>query len=104
MEWIIREVNGNAIIEPTEDKECHFCKTKLILHDFYPQKSYNFFHADVHLKCPECSWWVTFGVPISEADFNKLSRSKYAKKPLTHELLELGLKQVEKRLKTFGYW
>ncbi len=106
MRWKILENDGNAYIAPDSFPNCIFCGTQLVLHDFYARYStlHDFYHCDVHLKCPSCSWYVTFGVPITREEFEKLSKSKYHGRILKDELLDLGFDVVRKRLESWGYW
>ena len=105
-------VQGKHIIKPDEPMPCPICGHPLILHDFNPFKSaWGFYHCDVHMKCPNCSLWLTFGVPISEEDFRKLFNSPLKSKVLTREVLDLigeveddVKREVEERLRRWGYW
>jgi len=100
------------IIYPAKPLLCPFCQTQLILHDFSPlyTRRYNFFHVDIHMKCPNCSFWVTFGVPVTEADYVLLMSSPYKGKVLKDELLEMNILNskesdlIRKRLESIGYW
>lgn len=71
MKWVINDVNGNAVILPSEPLYCPICGEELLLHDFrcyahrYPDGQPELRHCDVHLKCPGCGLWLTFGVPVS---------------------------------------
>jgi len=109
--WRITKVSGEYIILPETSKYCPFCDTELVIHRFrvsyQPHK--RFWHCDVAMKCPKCSWFTLFGVPISKEDADKLRSSKYHGQDLTDELLELDLddeqkKIIEERLKSLGYW
>ena len=105
--WELREVEGDHIIAPTVDLRCPLCNEPLLLHDFRAYRaSQGFFHVDVHMKCPKCSLWLTFGVPIDREEFDKLRRSKYHDKILLWEVLRLApiSEEVAKRLERWGYW
>jgi len=108
--WVIDK--EKKYIYPAKPLLCPFCKIPLILHDFSPlyTRRYNFFHVDIHMKCPNCSFWATFGVPITEADYSVLMDSPYKGKVLKDELLEMQILTAEesalirKRLEALGYW
>jgi len=108
--WVIDE--REKIIYPKTPLICPFCRTSLILHDFSPlyTRRYNFFHVDIHMKCPNCSFWATFGVPISSADYELLMSSPYKGKVLKDELFKMQILTAEetvlirKKLESLGYW
>ena len=109
MIWKVKEINGDYIILPSEKLYCPICGGELIIHDITPfyQKSRDFHHCDIHMKCINCGLHLTFGVPISEDDYNKLNKSKYVRRILKQELKEIYPeynKELESRLKTWGYW
>ena len=116
---MVVDIDGNAVIIPKEPFYCPFCGKMLILHDFipamhkYPDGRPDLRHCDVHMKCPGCGFWVTFGVPITIEECERLSKSKYKVVTLRWELKEIyeklginvdEMKIVEERLRTLGYW
>ena len=107
--WEIVEINGEAVILPKFPLLCPFCSEEMILHDFscYKQAN-NFYHVDIHMKCPKCNFWCVFGVPISEEEFEKLRKSKYHRKILRWEIAEIYgkeiLEKIGKKLEKLGYW
>lgn len=109
-EWKITETNKGTIIIPSRVLHCVFCGEPLLLHDFICSKnfSFDFYHCDVHLKCPNCNWFVTFGVPITEEEYNKLVKSPLHHRILKWEIVDLvkekDKEKIEERLKSFGYW
>ena len=113
------EVNGDYVIVPVEPLYCPFCNHKMILHDFapyehrYPDGRPELRHVDVHMKCPACGFWCTFGVPVTKEELERLKRSRYAFKTLRWELDDIyrnvsGYEKesqiVKERLKVLGYW
>ena len=109
--WVIQKVVEDAMILPKGDFKCPFCKVNLIIHQFtvayYPKKS--FYHADVHMKCPKCGFFATFGVPLYKDEYEELLNSKHLGVVLTDELTQLDFdegekKLLEERLKDWGYW
>ena len=108
--WKIVETEKGAAIVPTFELKCPFCGTTLILHDFaaYHNKIHNFYHVDIHMKCPNCSWWTTFGVPITKEEYEKLSKSPLNRKILRWELTKIlnneDKEKIEERLRSWGYW
>jgi len=114
--WKIVETSLGHVILPTIDLRCPFCKEKLLLHRFvcFYQSSYDFKHADVDMKCPNCEYFVKFGVPISEEEYEILTKSKLHRivlnKKIILEIAEIQQleqeqqKEIERRLKALGYW
>ena len=111
--WIVKEVNGSHVILPKQPMYCPVCGSPLLLHDFrayrhrYPEGQPELRHCDVHMKCIHCGLWLTFGVPITYEELEKLQKSKYHGKTLRWELREIyreEYKAVEKRLEALGYW
>ena len=97
------------IVLPTSEINCPICGGKLILHDFRCYKHTNqdpiHKHCDVHFKCRDCDFFMTFGLPVSEDAFNKLSQSKYHGRLLRWELENFYEDEViRERLKMLGYW
>ena len=109
MKWKVVEVEGGAIVVPEQELTCPICGYPLLMHDFRAARaSQGFYHVDVHMKCPNCSLWLTFGIPISEGDFEKLVNSPYNSKILTSEVLKVTPEdiknEVAERLRKWGYW
>lgn len=112
--WEVRsDKSGNHYIYPKETLYCPVCGEPLILHDFnayehrYHDGQPELRHVDVHLKCPRCGLWLTFGVPITKQELELLKKSKYNGKTLRWELETISPKDYEKikdRLKRLGYW
>ncbi len=108
--WEIREVKGYYVIVPVEQWICPICSNEFVLHDFFPhhQRTWSFYHCDVHLKCRYCGFWATFGVPISREEFDVLHRSPLARRPLRWELKDIIApelyRRIEERLARWGYW
>ena len=112
--WEIKKTSKGYVIVPREPLYCPFCGHMLVLHDFRcaisPQSSsggYLFRHVDVHMKCPNCSFFVTFGIPISREDYEKLVSSPLHGRILIHELREIiseKYREIEERIKRWGYW
>ena len=113
--WEVVKTKYGYIIKPKEIIYCPLDGTPLLLHDF--RVSYEpvkkFYHCDVHMKCPKCSIWLTFGVPIGRDEFEKLKSSSLHGKTITHEVLEylkyVNLskeeeEEIKKRLKSWNYW
>ena len=103
--WTITKIGEHFIIKPDFEVKCPVCGHKAILHDFRASEhsTEHFYHCDVHFKCINCSFFMTFGVPLSREEYEKLSNSKLNGKILKEAEL-LDLKEVEKRLKSWGYW
>ena len=109
MIWQIKKYNGDYIILPKEKLYCPVCGGELLLHDITPyhQITKGFHHVDIHMKCINCGFYLTFGVAISEEDYKKLSGSKYVRRILKWELKNLYPEyneELESRLKAWGYW
>jgi len=107
--WIIRDTEHGKVIVPKKPILCPICGEVMLLHDFACYKhTSGFKHADIHVKCPYCSFWATFGVPISEEEFEELTKSPLHKQILKWELTNLVDEEVrgdlEARLKKWGYW
>ena len=106
--WKIVEVNGDYVILPEHEVVCPVCGGEVLLHDFSCkyQASFSFYHCDVHMKCLNCGFFMTFGVPVSREDYEKLTKSKYHAKILKWELREIvrDFRKVEERLRRLGYW
>jgi len=121
------EKKGDAIMLPTVTFKCPFCGTPLVMHQegVYEyrrtmivktdkgeeRKVKQFYHCDIHMKCPSCDWFTVFGVPVSKDEFEKLKKSKWIGVIFTEELLndltdlnEDEKKVIEERLKALGYW
>jgi len=101
------QFQGDWIIVPAKPLYCVFCEySELLFHDYLVQHaSQGFYHADIHMKCKRCGWYVTFGIPISHEEYEKLKNSKWHRKILLKELWELTLDdEVKERLKRWGYW
>lgn len=114
MRWVVRDTPKGAVIVPEKALYCPFCGRRMLLHDFRAihQRGYpggEFWHADVHLKCPNCSFWATFGVPIGPEEYGRLSKSRLNGRLLRWDLVEAGLlgdegEEVRRRLEALGYW
>ena len=113
--WQIVDTPKGKAIVPTVELECPFDGTPLLLHQFsvYSAELYRFKHADVKMKCPKCGFFVTFGVPISDAEMKELRESPLHGKVITDEAPEIakvqGLsaeeeKEIADRLEKWGYW
>ena len=84
---------------------CYFCGTELVprhsvLHKVLKNKS----HAlDVSYKCPNCDWYVTFGIPITKEEFESIYRARngYVYEP---EEIWQNKEKVKSKLKALGYW
>ena len=107
--WKIEKLSGNLILIPSSPIYCPICGGKTILHDF--RCSYSptdrIYHCDVHMKCLNCSFHLTFGVPVSYDEYVALTKSKHHGKILKLELTELykeESEEIERRLKSWGYW
>lgn len=106
---IVETTQGYAIWPSPELLKCVKCGGKMVLHDFAARKSSNIYHCDVHLKCLECSYWETYGVPLSEEEYKILSSSPLnfriaLREELIPILPESEAKIVAERLKKMGYW
>ncbi len=102
--WRIEKLD-DYIIMPTMDFKCPFCGHRLYLHAFHASgPSYGFYHCDVHMKCPNCSGFFTFGVPISKDEFLLLSKSKYNHHIFSKDITLLYGDEVKDRLESWGYW
>ena len=92
----IIEITKNGNIKP-EVIRCVYCGSNAYIHDYTagkaPMKGYK---VDVHYKCANCSFFHTFGVPITEDEFKKITN----KWIFRHEDKE----EIKERLKKFGYW
>lgn len=111
--WRIVRTRFGSIPVPDWEVECPFCGEIMILHDFRVdhQVRYKFRHLDVHLKCPHCGCWVTFGVPISEEEYVELRNSPLHNVIIKDEEVLEEIKRlystnadVAKRLREWGYW
>ncbi len=110
--WEIVDTEKGVIIRPKQDFECPICHHELILHDFWVGKDAkkNFHHVDVHMKCPHCSFYSTFGIAISKEQYEILKNSPLHATTLTDELTDIvelseeDEKIIRKRLKELGYW
>ena len=105
------------VIVPKIEMRCPICGAKLILHDFrsYHATHLGMYHADVHMKCPRCGGYYTFGIAISEEEHKKIMSSKVHGKTLTKEVLDVlneanvelseeDEERIRKRLEQLGYW
>ena len=111
--WKIVETEQGKVIVPTIGMYCPFCNHPLMLHDFkcYNQKVLNFIHCDIHMKCPYCGSFNTFGIPISEEEYKQLSSSELHGKVLKNieEIREIisspsEYEKVVEKLEKWGYW
>ena len=107
--WKVVKSKKGAIILPVQPLICPFCGNEMIIHDFRAiyQKSFNFYHCDIHMKCPNCSFWCIFGVPISKEEYEELVKSPLHGRVLKEELIKIYPKYGEllkERLKKLGYW
>ena len=106
--WNIVDRDGNAVVLPGKPFYCPLCGGNLLLHDFraYYQTTYDFYHVDVHLKCPHCGFFLTFGIPITEEEYKRLVKSKYHGRVLKWELREIynENEEIKERLEKWGYW
>ena len=111
--WKIIKFKDTLIPWPSEDLFCPFCGSKLWLHDFfvrkYDSRGQRFYHVDVHMKCPECSFYATFGVPLSVEDYERLRTSSFEGRVLINEIKELYRDEddhvkLAERLRRWGYW
>jgi len=108
--WDIIFIDGHAVPVPKFDAKCPFCGTQLLLHDFrvYNQVAHKFLHCDVHLKCPNCGFFLTFGIPISGEEYELLRKSKFHGRILKWELTEIYSDEekewIKKKLEQWGYW
>ncbi len=104
--WEIKEFDNDFIILPKDPLYCPFCHELMLLHDFIVQKSsQGWYHADIHLKCGTCGFYATFGVPISESEYHKLRNSKYHAKIIDKDIIYLYPdKELEERIRSWGYW
>ncbi len=105
--WVIDYIEGKAVFRPAREFICPFCGEVMYLHDFRAYRSTDlqgnyFYHCDVHLKCPRCSFWATFGVPISKEEYDKLLASKLNGKILIYQYKDD--EKLSKRIKEWGYW
>jgi len=108
--WKIVDTKHGKVILPEEPLLCPFCGTEMLLHDFkcVRQVPGGFFHCDVHVKCPKCSFWATFGVPVTKEIHDELTKSPLHGKIIREELSSLVTgkvwDRVAERLKRWGYW
>ncbi|RLB80118.1 MAG: hypothetical protein DRH17_12520 [Deltaproteobacteria bacterium] len=116
--WAVYIVNGEAVPLPKKKLLCTtvtedgWCTGEMILHDFRCYKHTTMkpelVHVDIHVKCPKCGYWRTYGLAVPEKIAGMLARSKYHNRVLRDELPEIygGKidKQVVKRIKAWGYW
>lgn len=108
--WGIYEARGELVILPSRPIYCPICASPLILHDFrcYRHPGINHSHCDAHLKCPKCGHWLTFGLPVPEELLTRLQSSRYHGRTLRWELKEIYgeelPREVEERLRRWGYW
>ncbi len=113
--WMILDTPHGAVPIPTTTLKCPLCGHKLVIHDFNPvyHPKEGFQHCDVHVKCINCGLWLTFGIPLSKEEYDKLNESPLKIKTLRHKLLfpefDKLFTQEEKqiiidRLTKLGYW
>lgn len=121
--WKIVETERGYVIIPVDDRiRCPHHGELLLPHDFYPHEyragGKQFCHVDVHLKCPICGFWATYGVAVSKEDYEKLRSSPLKNQPFTDEVVELMMRMrdegaelsekdvelIKERLKLLGYW
>ena len=106
-EWRLIKLNDDWAIVPTREFVCPFCGEVMILHDFRAYYSTDnaghfFYHTDVHMKCPKCSFWAIFGVPISKEEYDKLVTSKLNGKILIYQYKDN--EKLAERIREWGYW
>lgn len=114
-EWHIK----NGIPIPNTPKLCLFCGTRLVLHRFIsiyahpPNQKEYITHVDINLKCPKCSWWTLFGIPINQKELKIFQASEFHDKVLIDDIIEISelyeldtinQTEIKKRLKDLGYW
>lgn len=97
------------IILPRDTFYCPVCGEPLLFHDYLVGWNGQFYHADIHMKCPRCGLYLTFGVPIDKNEYDKLLHSRYLRKILTVEVTRLlrndhDLEKIKERLERWGYW
>jgi len=107
--WRIIDSEDGYIILPDGLLFCPFCKSPMLLHNFHASQAHEgFYHCDVRMKCPFCSFLAIFGVPVDKEGFKRLKTSKLHGKVLRHEVVALcnegWAKIIEERLKSLGYW
>jgi len=102
--WDFAETEKGLIPVPRKPLLCPFCRRSLVLHRFTAgQASEGFWHVDVNMKCPECGWYVIFGVPATKEECEKLKSSPLFGKTLREWPWEPE-EEVKERLRMFGYW
>jgi len=116
--WAVYIINGEAIPLPKKKLLCTslteegFCYGEMLIHDFrcykhiYVKPAH--IHVDVHVKCPKCGYWRTYGLAVPEKIAALLSKSKYHGKVLRSELAEIYGEKIDRkvieRIKSWGYW
>lgn len=112
--WTVRsDKKGNHYLYPSEPLYCPLCGEPLVLHDFscyehrYPDGQPELKHCDIHMKCPRCGLWLTFGVPVTREELGRLRRSRYHSRTLRWELRDISpddYERIKDRLSSWGYW
>ena len=131
MQWELKQ-NG---YQPSEPIQCPICKTHLMLrwsrinsHEdiamelFRKGKSKDDAHADLLLeifdsmempswvedmawKCPSCSFWTVFGVPIKAAEAKRIMSGERNGSSVFVPIEQWwGDEIIKNRLKDLGYW
>jgi len=113
-----RDVNPNYIltydllgIRNKHPIYCSFCGTEMIIRntqlDWSGEIENLNLHIDLRFKCPNCDWWITFGIPIPKHYFLYLwqLRKKHGVGRTYAPIEEWKTKnEIKERLKKLGYW
>lgn len=94
-------VENNKVIDIKNDKIsllCPFCGSGMQPHNIGKlHKPLAGFAIDFAFKCPNCSFYATFGVPLPPEKAEKIK--KYERQAIIPEK-----EIIEERLRSWGYW
>jgi len=99
--WTLIVQDKTLIVEPPLELKCPFCQDIMILHhvgSVHEPGHYSGFAIDLFYKCPTCSFFCVFGVPLTKEQANYLKNYHHQKG------LDYNQYKLAERLKNLGYW
>ena len=76
--WNLEPMEGGNPPSPSTRIICPVCKSdRVYFKECNFHKHFDQYRLDIHLKCGNCSYVMTFGVHVSEDEFNRLRALHY---------------------------